>query len=294
MTWDDLKFVLAVYRSGNATAAAATLNVSHATVSRRISEIETTLDIVLVDRSGVTWRPTPICAQIASEAEEMELKHAEALRLADAYSSGLGGSVRISAPTGTVVSILAQTLTSISEIVPETSLIFQTEDSLTDVSARKADIAIRFTQAPDQDLIGKQVGFNRWGFYCGKQFHPTIETELASKTQPRVPLLTSDPSGGYPDWAVGVFHSKSTCHYVYGFAEKAALSENGLGVAMIPRIIGDMSNQLRLIGGLPCTLRTPLWVLANTDTRHSKRIALVKRVLIDGLQQISDRLDPPD
>ena len=224
----------------------------------------------------------------------MEQRHAEALRLAGSYSSGLGGIVRISAPTGTVVSILAQVLSSIPDIVPETSLIFQTEDNLADVSGRKADIAIRFTDEPDPELIGKQVGFNRWGYFCGMQMHQDVEARIANGVEPRCPLLATDPNGAFPDWAVGKFHPQSVSHYVYGFVEKAALAEVGLGVAMLPRIIGDASDKLRLIENLPCNLRTPLWVLANTDTRHSKRISLVKGVLTVGLQTISARLDPPD
>ena len=294
MSWDDLKFVLAVFRSGNATAAAATLNVSHATVSRRIAEIESVLGVVMVDRSGVQWRATPICAQIAHEAEAMEKQHSEALRLADAYSSGLSGTVRISAPTGTVVSILAQVLSDIPTITPETSLLFQTEDNLTDVSGRKADIAIRFTKSPDPELIGKQVGFNRWGYYCSKTLLKDLEADIAAGSKPRIPLMTTDPAGAFPNWAEGKFDRQSVCHYVYGFAEKAALVENGLGVTMIPRIIGDASDKLALINGLPCSFRTPLWVLANTDTRHSKRISMVKSVLIEGLQAIKTQLDPPD
>jgi DNA-binding transcriptional LysR family regulator len=294
MNWDDLKIVLAVFRSGNATAAAATLNVSHATVSRRIADIESALGVVLVDRSGVQWRATPICELIATQAEAMERQHSEALRLAEGYTSGLGGAVRVSAPTGTVVAFLAGVLSEMPKIAPETSLLFQTQDDLTDISGRKADIAIRFTKSPDPELIGKQVGFNRWGYYCGEHLHARIETGLAKGLKPNVPILTTNSSGEFPDWADGKFDPQSICHYVYGFAEKAAFAENELGVTMIPRVIGDASDKLRLIRGLPCEFRTPLWVLANTDTRHSQRISLVKRVLIDGLQAIRSKLDPPD
>ena len=41
MNWDDVRYLLALHRGGSLTAAAATLGVNHATVSRRIARLET-------------------------------------------------------------------------------------------------------------------------------------------------------------------------------------------------------------------------------------------------------------
>lgn len=292
MTWDDLNIVLAVYRSGNASAAANHLRVSHATVSRRIREIETTLGIVLVDRSGVRWRPTPICEVLAAQAEKMERNHEEALRVASAFSTELRGTVRISAPTGSVVSLLAEALSSLTISTPEISIIIQTEDDFSDISGRKADLAVRFTETPGGDLIGEHVGMNQFGYFANEGVRQIILQSILEGKLPNVPLLTNDEHGGFPNWAKGCFSPSSTRHYVYGFQEKAALASAGFGVALLPRIVGDRETDLSLIDSMSCSLKVPLWVFANSDTRSSHRISTVKRVLIHGLQMMSDRLNP--
>lgn len=293
MTWDDLRIVLAVFRTGNATAAAAQLKVSHATISRRIGEIEAALDIVLVDRTGQRWRPTPICEMLAAQAEKMEHDHEEALRLANAFSSELTGPVYISAPTGVVQSFLAEALAPLATSAPQISLIILTEDELSDISGRKADLAVRFTRTPDPDLIGEQVALNQFGFYAAASVCEAVKAQIRCETLPNVPLLTSDRRGGFPDWATGKFCPKSSKHYVYGFEEKAVMAEYGFGLTMLPRFVGDRKSGLRLLSEIPCDLTVPLWVLANSDTRASLRIATVKRALIGGLKGMSHRFTPP-
>ena len=56
--WDDLRFFLAVMRSGQISHAARQLSVDHATVARRIDHLERTLDTMLFERGRGGYRPT--------------------------------------------------------------------------------------------------------------------------------------------------------------------------------------------------------------------------------------------
>jgi DNA-binding transcriptional LysR family regulator len=58
--WDDLRFFLAVARSGRLTAAARRLSADHATVSRRIASLEQALKAKLFERywpRPSRWKP---------------------------------------------------------------------------------------------------------------------------------------------------------------------------------------------------------------------------------------------
>ncbi|MBC8830664.1 LysR family transcriptional regulator, partial [Escherichia coli] len=50
MSWDDVRYFLAVMRSGSLSAAARALQVQHSTVARRIDALESSLRIRLFDR----------------------------------------------------------------------------------------------------------------------------------------------------------------------------------------------------------------------------------------------------
>ncbi|MBY4854658.1 LysR family transcriptional regulator, partial [Burkholderia contaminans] len=58
MSWDDIRYFLAVMRGGSLSAAARALQVQHSTVARRIDALESALGIRLFDRLPRGWPPT--------------------------------------------------------------------------------------------------------------------------------------------------------------------------------------------------------------------------------------------
>lgn len=287
MDWADLETLLFVSRTGGAAAAGDALGVSHATVSRRISEIEKRHGITLVDRSGLGWKVTPLCKSLAAQAALMEQHHGEAMRLARAFSQETSGHVRISVPTGAVASFCGRALKKLRSEAPEIGIIFITEDNLADVAGRKADLAVRFTNSPDLDLIGEKAVSSEWGFFCNAIIEREIGLAQEAGILPLVPLLTSSTDGAFPDWANGVFDPRSTCHFAYGFMDKASLATAGFGVAHIPLIVAAVSPSLVQLASPKSSIKNELWVLANADTRSSKRISIVKKLLIEGLKSLS-------
>lgn len=292
MDWNDFKILQAVVQAEGAKAAADALNISHATVSRRIAALEKELNVVLVDRTGVGWKITPIGHQLAQHAQAMEFQTQEARRVANAFSTDLNGVVRVSVPTSVLSAFVAPAVRDLRREYPQIRLIFQNEDHLIDLNARKADIAIRFTSSPDPDLIGSNVATNAWGYYANPECLAEITRQVAPNIRPRVPLLTTNADNAFPSWAKGIFDADSPCDYVYGFREKAELAANGFGVTMLPRIIGDAQTGLVFLNQFPCEVTTQLWVLANSDTRHSKRISIVRTMLSKGLKELGGLLNP--
>ena len=72
MNWDDLRFLLAVARSGSMSGAARALKVNHATVIRRVRSLEEQLGTSLFDRVGHTYVITPAGQVAFDAAEQME------------------------------------------------------------------------------------------------------------------------------------------------------------------------------------------------------------------------------
>lgn len=72
LTWDDLKYVLALSRHGTATAAARTLGVNGTTVTRRIVALEEHLGTRLFDRRAHGTVPTVAGEAAIAAAARME------------------------------------------------------------------------------------------------------------------------------------------------------------------------------------------------------------------------------
>ncbi|MCX4852901.1 LysR family transcriptional regulator [Streptomyces canus] len=98
---DDLRYLLAVSRTGRLVTAADALGVDHTTVSRRIAALEKSLGLRLIERGAEGWTLTDIGRAVSESARVIE----EAIdRVVDTVtgqdSPSLHGTVRVSAPDG--------------------------------------------------------------------------------------------------------------------------------------------------------------------------------------------------
>ncbi|WP_330302472.1 MULTISPECIES: LysR family transcriptional regulator [unclassified Streptomyces] len=98
---DDLRYLLALSRTGRLVTAADALGVDHTTVSRRIAALEKSIGLRLIERGQEGWTLTDIGRAVSADARAIE----EAVdRVADTVagrdSPSLHGTVRVSAPDG--------------------------------------------------------------------------------------------------------------------------------------------------------------------------------------------------
>src|SRR3546814_12711144 len=100
MRWDDLKFFLAVARTGQLTTAAKGLKVDNATVARRIRALETALDARLFDRNPKGYSLTEVGQRLLPSAEAMETTTLQAQAQLQGRDESLEGVVRLGAPDG--------------------------------------------------------------------------------------------------------------------------------------------------------------------------------------------------
>ncbi|WDE11952.1 LysR family transcriptional regulator [Thalassomonas haliotis] len=98
MNWDDLKYFLAVCRMGSIRAAAAELNVNHATVSRRINNFEASLGQRLFERSAKGYIRTKIADEIYRESSHLEERLSTVSRQVAGKDNSLCGDIRITLP----------------------------------------------------------------------------------------------------------------------------------------------------------------------------------------------------
>ena len=71
--WEDLRYFSAFVAAGSLSAAAKALGVDHATVARRISSLEASLNLKLVDRRPRAYALTEQGRRVADFADQMTL-----------------------------------------------------------------------------------------------------------------------------------------------------------------------------------------------------------------------------
>lgn len=280
LSWDDLAAVLSVATSLSIRAAAEDQSVAHTTLARRVAAAEAALGVVLFVRStsglALTAAGEKLLPHISHMAEE-----ADALRRTVAGGdTSPRGTVRISLPPALLKYCLAPALPQFLKLNPLVSLDFDTRHDFANLDRHEADIAVRYQASPEPHLIGTRVGTSQESAYVT----PLVGQAMKQGVRP---LLVG--------WSRGeVFRRRAAAldlaEHDIGFVcpdlhGQVALAEQGLGIAILPHIVGDKSAGLQRITPHKSVATTHVWVLLHENLRHSARIRAAADFLKHQLRQ---------
>ena len=155
-SWDDLRLVLAIFDAGSLSGAGRILELSHATVFRRLNHVEQNLGVSLFQRSRSGYQPTLAGEEFAATAREIKAQINKLERSVIGQDLKPSGTIRLTTLDSLLFGLLAPLLASFQRDYPEISLEVSVSNQLFDLSKREADIAIRPTSAPSETLFGAQ------------------------------------------------------------------------------------------------------------------------------------------
>src|ERR1700736_6425215 len=98
--WDDVRYFLAVARTGTLSAAAMQLGTEHTTVARHIQALEDELNSRLFHKSHAGYELTDAGERLLVGAEAIESAYVSAKAAASSEGHPITGTVRIGAPDG--------------------------------------------------------------------------------------------------------------------------------------------------------------------------------------------------
>jgi DNA-binding transcriptional LysR family regulator len=155
--WDDLRFLVAVAKSGSMTAAARLLGTNVATVSRRIERLTHQLGAAPFVRTPEGWRPSPQVSGLIELASAFEGSLA-----AEINSSRPPGqdrqrvSVRLGAPPFITSRVLVPALSDPPARLSAVAL--EISDRITGEGLGEFDVIVRFGAPEAGRLRTKRVG----------------------------------------------------------------------------------------------------------------------------------------
>jgi DNA-binding transcriptional LysR family regulator len=169
-SWDWIKSFVAVAEQGSVLAAAQYLQTNPATVSRQITALEKSLGTELFVRSRQGMRPTLHAMQFLEPARAM---HAAMHRMslgAAAKDAQVQGLVRISVSVSLAHFVLPDLLDVFRSQHSGIRFAITATDSISNLSQREADIAIRLVPPNQQELIAKRVGYMPIGLFASQRY----------------------------------------------------------------------------------------------------------------------------
>lgn len=151
-SWEDAQTFLAVAEQRSFSAASGLLGVGQPTISRRIAALEGKLGCQLFTRGKRGTELTDAGARLLPAAEQMARWAGEFGRLAQGAEESPTGTVRIAAPPGLAVEMLAPLAAIAGERLPEIRLEVLASIDYLDLSRGGADLAIRTRETHEPEL----------------------------------------------------------------------------------------------------------------------------------------------
>lgn len=269
--WEDIRHFLAVAQSGTLSAAARNLKVDHATVSRRLAALEAALDVRLVDRLPRSCRLTAIGRRVFERAVEMEAGAHGIARLAKAAHATLVGRVTLSAPPVLVAHLLAERLARFRAEYPDIRLSLSAQGQQVSLSRREADVAVRLVRPDEAGTITRKVGAMAFGLYAHRSYAHLVAPE-------RWQFIAFDQSfADMPQqrWLLGIAGDRPVACELNHISEHLIAVRAGVGVAGLPRFIGDRDHDLVRVGEDVPPFARDIWLVVHRDLRKNAAVRAV-------------------
>jgi len=285
LDWNDIRIFLALYRGGTVRRAGEELVMSHSTVSRHLTELETSLGAVLFTRSRDGLLPTNMAKQILAKAEQVEANVLDLQRSAVSLDSTLTGKIRVTCPPLLSQMMLMPIIADFTRSYPGVDIEVTSSYSFEDLMRGRVDVALRVQSAPDENLVGRRLPDFTEYVYASPEY---IEQHWFEGEETNAEWLGF---GGGAEWIKSSPFPRAKLRHEIG--ELIALGQAaaaGMGMAIQPCYYADQQEGLERVPGTGPVAKRPLWALTHPDLRNSARIKTFMRFLVDEILKQAPRI----
>jgi DNA-binding transcriptional LysR family regulator len=278
--WNDLRYLIAVAREGSTLAAAKAVGVSQPTVQRRLAALEKQIGCQLIESRPTGYCLTELGKELLPFAQRMEKEALAFARQLCTRDESLSGTIRITCPETDLPHLLGPIFDRFQAQYPRIQLEFLVTDSALDLAKSEADIALRGGQPKDSSLIGRKLADALWLPYANRAYverHSRPE-KLADFEKHSVVVYTGVLSELGPGrWLRSIAPNAKVAGYSNSVSGAFSAVRSGLGLAMLPALVGNSDNNLICMWRPQPEVTEPFTLLVHPDLRRISRV----RALLD-------------
>ncbi len=285
--WDNLRYFITVAQSGTVSSAAQKLQVSHATVLRRIEKFEHDLNAKLFNKLQSGYELTPLGKTLLNNALDTELS-IRSLEQKLHQQNLSQHKLRISQP-GTQFLNLYNLYSEFSRLYPNIILEINSSTERLDLNRHETDVAIRITDSPQESLVGRQVGRIGYSAYATEAYLKNFskpynlnEFEWISLRTPAMPAKK--------DHLLKRLKKPKVVLYTNSFADVISAMKANMGVGQIPYNVAILNPDFKQIPNTEGVNNYPVWLLTHRELRNNKAVKTFMSFMANRLGQL---LSPP-
>ncbi len=282
LDWNDLRYFLAVAKAGTLVGAARELGVEHTTVGRRITALETALGVRVFVRGKDGFALTDAGNDMLASVEKIAELVATVERRVSGGDARIAGTVRLTIPESANIQVMAL-LPLLRERHPELVVEVLSGNRAFDLRRGEADVALRFLDVTDPELVVRKAGSAGWALYASPAYlerrgTPPTDGDVTGHDVIGFDASLTQSVGG--QWLTD--HGKGANVVLRGnsLGAIASAASAGLGIAPLPCFVGDHDRALKRI-----TTRTigsrDIQLVVHPDLARASRVRAVMDFLVE-------------
>lgn len=282
MNWDAVKFdwnqaraFLVTAREGSLSSAAKALGLTQPTLSRQVSGLEDSLNVVLFEKFGRGLALTPAGHDLLSYVEKMGDAAANLNLSASGKSQALSGSVCISSPEYTSAFIMPLLADKIQQNYPLIQIDLVASNEKSDLKRREADIAVRSFRPTELDFIAKRIRSQSWGLYASTSYFENKGKPISTKAIEQLDFI------GPSDTDISIEHlakmglKLTTSNFRITTDNMLVQWQSvcmGFGIAFVPNEIADGAPNLTRLLADHVSLESERWLVTHREMRLNRKV----------------------
>jgi DNA-binding transcriptional LysR family regulator len=286
-----MKVLLALSRKGSARAAAKELHVSNSTITRRLDEMERSLETRLFDRTPDGYKMTASAEELLPTAEHVEELVMAAERKISGGDQQLEGTVRLTLPDVQATGFLVKRLALFAQQYPGIELELLPSTDALDLSRREADIAIRVMPAsvrPAEHLIGRKIAPITASTYVHRDLLNPDDPEDVS----HLSWIGRSPLDQEEKWLVDTdYPTLPLRHSIDSLNLQVEAVQCQMGMAQMPCFSVYHNKDIVRVPGATIVHHSDMWVLTHKDLRLSARLRVLREIIAEEFGKIRHQLD---
>ncbi len=268
--WESLRSFAAFIDAGSLSGAARALGVTHATIGRRLQQLEQSLGASLFLRRADDIELTRLGESVLAAARAMQEQTRQLARALAGEDLRLEGKLRLACTDAIGTLFLAPRLPALLERWPALDVEFTMGHQTVSLARREADLALRFARPQDGELIARPLGTMRF-YLCGTPHH----VAAWRRDRKTVPFVGYDD--GLPDipetrWIAAHAAGNPVRFRSSSLMAQCMAARAGVGMALLPGYL--VAPELQTVDATPQVERE-MWAVFHRDLKAVPRLRAV-------------------
>jgi DNA-binding transcriptional LysR family regulator len=279
--WDDVRFFLAVARTGSLSGAARALHVGHVTVGRRIALLEKRLGVTLLNRTPDGFATTSAGEAVLRQCTAMENAALDLERIAAGRDSLVTGLVRVTTTEALGYQLMAPAIAAPRRAHPELQVDLTVGVRSLDIARRDADIAVRFARPPTSDLVCRRLGDVGFSLYASQRYLARSGVPKRGQGLAGYDLITfiAAPAATSPFFmGESLEGARITLRCNNPLIQLRAAADE-IGIAELACFLGDGCPDLVRVWPHEAPAHRTAWLIMHQDMRRSARVRAVSAAI---------------